>query len=64
MNAEIKSQLIAGSADDKTTCKGLSEPDVSLGKLLQNAETKKQPKQDSLPNSNCQQTMQRGSTKV
>ena len=38
-NAELKSQLIAGCSDDKTTRKGLSEPDVTLDTLLQFAKT-------------------------
>ena len=36
-NAELKSQLIAiycSYSDDKTTCKGLSEPDVTFDNLL------------------------------
>ena len=37
--SEIKSQLIAGSINDKITRKGLSEPDISLNKLLQFAKT-------------------------
>ena len=38
-SSEIKSQLIAGSINDKITRKGLSEPDLSLDKLLQFAKT-------------------------
>ena len=38
-SSDIKSQLIAGSINDKTTRKGLSEPDLSLDKLLQFAKT-------------------------
>ena len=38
-DAEIKSQLIAGSADEKTTRKGLTESDVSLDRLLQFVKT-------------------------
>ena len=38
-SSEIKSQLIAGSINDKITRNGLSEPDLSLDKLLQFAKT-------------------------
>ena len=56
-NAEIKSQLIAGSGDERATLKELSEPRVTLGKLQQFAKTLDniQSEDYNPPNSNCQQ---------
>ena len=56
-NADIKSQLIAGSGDERATLKELSEPRVTLGKLQQFAKTLDniQSEDYNPPNSNCQQ---------